>query len=112
MREIIEDRAVVWQAADDDPVGHACEPRIVRLGSGEIIVAHRLGVRRESPDGRPHLLRSGDDGASWEDLGRPFDSAEVAPDRFDLRGAAMTQLGSGDVLTAIIGIDKRLDRPV
>jgi hypothetical protein len=22
--------AIVWQASEDDPVGHACEPRIVR----------------------------------------------------------------------------------
>lgn len=110
MRAIVEDRSVVWQAADDDPVAHACEPRIVRLASGEILVAHRLGVRRESNDGRPHLLRSTDDGASWQDLGRPFD--DYAEAGFDLRGAAMTQLTSGDVLTAIIGLDKRLERPV
>ena len=112
MRAIVEDRIVVWEAAAEEPAGHACEPRIVRLRSGEILVAHRQGVRRESPDGRPHLLRSRDDGRSWEDLGRPFDSAEFASAGFDLRGAALAQLASGDVLTAIIGLDKRLDRPV
>ncbi|MBM4408147.1 MAG: exo-alpha-sialidase [Chloroflexi bacterium] len=110
MRAIVEDRSVVWQADDDDPIGHACEPRIVRRASGVILVAHRLGVRRESNDGRPHLLRSTDDGASWQDLGRPFD--DFAERGFDLRGAAMAELANGDVLSAIIGLDKRLDRPV
>ena len=110
MRAIVEDRSVVWQADDDDPIAHACEPRIVRLASGEILVSHRLGSRREGNDGRPHLLRSTDDGATWQDLGRPFD--DYAEAGVDLRGAGMTQLASGDVLTVVIGLDKRLDRPV
>ena len=110
MRVIVEDRAVVWQAADEDPVAHACEPRIVRLASGEILVSHRLGVRRESNDGRPHFLRSIDDGATWEDLGVPFDPPAKAG--WDLRGAALTQPASGALLGVVIGLDKRLDRPV
>src|SRR3954470_17067910 len=105
----IERRTVVWQAADDDPISHACEPRIARLTDGGIVVAFRTGTRRESNDGRPRLLRSEDGGATWRDLGRPFD-AFGAPGS-DLRGAAMAQLQGGELLTVIVALDKSLDRP-
>ena len=106
----LERRDVVFEAAPDDPVGHACEPRIARLAGGEILVTHRAGTRRESADGRPHLMRSVDDGRSWEDLGRPLDDA--VPAGWDLRGMGLTQLASGDVLSVVIGLDKSGDRPV
>jgi hypothetical protein len=100
----------VYEAAVSEPAGHGCEPRIVRLRDGTILVSHRSGTRRESADGRPHLLRSRDEGRSWEDLGRPFSPAGA--DGWDFRGMGMTELGGGDVLAVVIGLDKRLDRPV
>jgi hypothetical protein len=109
VRISVEGRGVVWQAPPDDPFGHACEPRIVRGSSGEIVLAHRLGTRRESAEGRPHLLRSGDGGTTWEDLGRPLD--DLAGEGWDLRGTALAELASGDLLTVIVALDKRLDRP-
>lgn len=105
----IERRQVVWQAPDIDPVGHVCEPRIARLADGGIVLAFRTGTRRESNDGRPRLLRSDDDGATWQDLGRPFDA--FGEPGWDLRGAAMAELGSGELLTVIVGLDKSIDRP-
>jgi hypothetical protein len=110
MRIDIERHGVVYEAPASDPYGHACEPRIVRLADGTILLSHRAGTRRESADGRPHLLRSRDEGQSWEDLGRPFDPPSAAG--WDLRGMGMTQLRGGDVLAVVIGLDKRLDRPV
>jgi len=109
MRIEVQPRGVVYEAPADDPYGHACEPRIARLRDGTILLSHRAGTRRESADGRPHLLRSRDEGRTWEDLGRPFDDA--AGPGWDLRGAGLAQLASGTVLTVIIGLDKRLDRP-
>jgi hypothetical protein len=103
-------RRIVYEAPPGDRYGHACEPRIVRLADGTILLSHRAGTRRESADGRPHFLRSRDEGHTWEDLGRPFDPPGAAG--WDLRGAGMTQLASGDVLAVVIGLDKRLDRPV
>jgi hypothetical protein len=105
----IEQRAVVWQAADDDPVGHACEPRIARLRDGVIALAFRTGTRRESADGRPRLLRSEDDGASWRDLGRPLDA--FGEPGWDLRGAALAEVRDGSLLTVIVALDKSVDRP-
>jgi BNR repeat-like domain len=105
----IERRSVVWEAADDDSVGHACEPRIARLADGGIVLAFRTGTRRESNDGRPRLLRSEDDGATWQDLGRPFDAFGEAG--WDLRGAALAELRDGTLLTVIVALDKSLDRP-
>src|SRR5206468_2209402 len=94
MRIQVEQRRVVFEAPAADPYGHACEPRIARLRDGTILLSHRAGTRRESADGRPHLLRSRDEGRTWEDLGRPFDPPEAVG--WDLRGCGMTQLKSGD----------------
>jgi hypothetical protein len=105
----IERRQVVWLAPDDDPIGHACEPRIARLADGGIALAFRTGTRRESSDGRPRLMRSDDDGATWKDLGRPFEA--FGEHGWDLRGAAMAKLASGELLTVIVALDKSIDRP-
>jgi len=110
MRIEIQHLGVVHEAAADDPYGHYCEPRIALLDDGTILLSHRAGTRRESNDGRPHLLRSRDSGRSWEDLGRPFDPPSAKG--WDLRGMGMTQLAGGDVLSVTIGLDKRLERPV
>lgn len=109
MRIRQDGHAIVWQASEDDPVGHACEPRVVRRASGEIVLAHRVGTRRDSADGRPHLLRSIDGGKSWDDLGRPLDT--LAGDGWDLRGVALAELASGDLLTVVVALDKSIDRP-
>jgi hypothetical protein len=109
MRIEVHPRGAIYEAPADVPYGHACEPRIARLNDGTILLSHRAGTRRESADGRPHFLRSRDEGRTWQDLGRPFDGA--AGRGWDLRGAGLAQLASGTVLTVIIGLDKRLDRP-
>ena len=103
------ERAIVWEASADDASGHACEPRIVRRANGEILLAHRLGTRRESDDGRPHLLRSGDRGRTWESLGQPLDG--LGQEGWDLRGTALAELPSGELLTVVVALDKSLDRP-
>ena len=83
----VKERAIVWEASADARFGHACEPRIVRRANGEILLAHRLGTRRESNDGRPHLLRSADRGRTWESLGQPLDG--LGQEGWDLRGTAL-----------------------
>jgi hypothetical protein len=109
MRITVDGRATVWQPDGDDPAGHACEPRILRRSNGEILLAHRVGTRRESNDGRPHLMRSTNDGSSWRSLGRPLDRLGAAG--WDLRGAALAELPSGDLLAVVVALDKSLDRP-
>lgn len=110
MRIEVQPLGIVHEAAPHDPYGHACEPRIARLADGTILLTHRAGTRRESADGRPHVLRSRDEGRSWQDLGRPIDPPSAAG--WDLRGMGLTQLASGDVLAVVIGLDKRVERPV
>ena len=81
----------------------------MRRSSGEIVLAFRVGTRRESNDGRPHLLRSGDDGRRWESLGRPLDA--FGEDGWDLRGAQLAELPSSDLLAVVVALDKSIDRP-
>jgi hypothetical protein len=109
MRITVVERSIVWEASPDAAFGHACEPRITRRANGEIVLAHRLGTRRESNDGRPHLLRSTDRGRSWESLGLPLDG--LGNEGWDLRGAALAELPLGDLLTVVVALDKSIDRP-
>ena len=109
MRILVDGHATVWEPTEDDPVGHACEPRIVRRTNGTILVAHRLGPRRESADGRPQLLESTDGGQRWTSLGQPLNA--LGAEGWDLRGAALAELPSGDLLTVVVALDKSLDRP-
>ncbi len=109
MRITVLERAVVWQASANAAFGHACEPRITHRANGEIVLAHRLGTRRESNDGRPHLVRSMDDGQTWESLGQPLD--DLVGDGWDMRGAALAELPSGELLTVVVALDKSIDRP-
>ena len=104
MRFEVVRQTLVHEAPTDDPRGDYCEPRIARLHDGTILVSHRAGTRRESNDGRPHLLRTRDEGLSWEDLGRPLDAA-VRPG-WDLRGMGLAPLESGAMLAVAIGLDK------
>ena len=109
MRIRVEGHATVWEPTADDPMGHVCEPRILRRSTGGILLAHRAGTRRESRDGRPHLLESRDGGHRWATLGRPLDA--LGTDGWDLRGAALAELPSGELLTVVVALDKSLDRP-
>lgn len=105
----VVERAIVWETLPDAAYGHACEPRIVRRANGEILLAHRLGTRRESNDGRPHLLRSADRGRTWESFGQPLNG--LGQEGWDLRGTALAELPSGQLLTVVVALDKSLDRP-
>jgi hypothetical protein len=56
------------------------------------------------------LLRTADEGTTWEDLGRPFD--HMVPAGWDMRGGTLTVLPSGGLLCVVVALDKSVDRPV
>jgi BNR repeat-like domain len=103
------DQATSWEAEPDDPAGHACEPRVTRLTSGGIVLSHRVGTTREGSDGRPRLVRSDDGGATWRPLASPF--VDALPAGWDLRGCALAELPRGDLVAAVVAIDKTSGRP-
>ena len=106
MRLRVDDPFLIYESPAGDPMGYLCEPRMTRLASGDILLSFRSGTTRYSADGNPQFLRSGDDGRTWEDLGRPLES--VLPDRpgWDYRAASPTQLASGAVLVSVVGLDR------
>ena len=63
---------------------------MTRLAAGNILLTFRSGTTRYSPDGHPHCLRSGDNGVTRDDLGRPLEF--LLPDRpgWDYRAASPT----------------------
>ena len=110
MRFEIESTTVVHAAPPGAEQANSCIPNTIRLHDGTILLSTRVGVHRESSDGRIELLRSLDDGQTWEHLGRPFE--RWVPSGWDMRGAGFVQLASGGVLCTVITIDKTQDRPV
>ena len=86
-----------------------CEPRVTRLASGAIVLSHRVGTTREGGDGRPRLVRSDDDGATWRVLASPFTGA--LPAGWDLRGCALAELADGGLLAVVVAIDKTSGKP-
>ncbi|HEV8489825.1 MAG TPA: sialidase family protein [Candidatus Limnocylindrales bacterium] len=108
----IRDLFTIHGADRDDPMGHLCEPRMTRLASGELVLSFRTGTLRYSPDGSPRLLRSSDDGRSWNDLGRPFDGMLPGQPGWDYRAAALTEVPAGGLLVSVVGLDRSSpDRP-
>jgi BNR repeat-like domain len=105
----VSETATVWEAEPDDPAGHACEPRVTRLASGAIVLSHRVGTTREGADGRPRLVGSDDDGATWRPLASPF--VDALPAGWDLRGCALAELAGGDLVAVVVAIDKTSGRP-
>jgi hypothetical protein len=108
-RIAVTEQAIVWEAEPTDPAGHGCEPRVARLASGSIVLSHRVGTTREGGDGRPRLTRTDDDGATWHDLGCPFD--EALPSGWDLRGCALAEIADGALVAVVVALDKTADAP-
>ena len=79
------------------PTGRSC-CRIARGLAARAPTGGRISCARATRDGR---------GRTWAD---PSTTRPIAG--WDLRGAGLAQLASGAVLAVIIGLDKRLDRPV
>jgi Neuraminidase (sialidase) len=112
MKLLVEDRFLIHREADSDPKGYLCEPRMTRLSDGTILLSFRSGTLRYSPDGTPHLLRSPDEGRTWEDLGRPLDAALPGRPGWDYRATGLTQGRSGAVIGCVVGLDRSSpDRP-
>ena len=113
MQIAVDERFLIYESPVTDPMGYLCEPRMTRLATGDILVSFRAGTTRYSADGVPHFLRSADNGRTWEDMGRPLEA--TLPDRpgWDYRAASPTQLASGAVLVAVVGLDRTSqDRPL
>lgn len=87
--------------------GHACEPRLAKLGDGRILLAYRAGSARLSSDGRIKLAASRDDGVTWEPLAEPF-PGEWRGRRGDQLLAAVAEVGDG-CLAAVVGWMDRSD---
>jgi hypothetical protein len=107
----IEQTHEIYDASDADRGAcHVCEPQLLRLSTGTLVLSHRIGTGRASDDGTSQLLTSTDDGRTWALLGTPFESSR--PVGWDVRRASLTELASGAILAALLAIDKSLGLPL
>ena len=106
MKLVVEDRFLIHRPPSDEPRGHLCEPRMTRRANGEIFLSFRSGTLRYSPDGTPRILRSGNEGANWTDLGTPLLGQLPGQAGWDYRALALTELASGSLLGVSVGLDR------
>ena len=65
----VKDRGVIFDGANAAPNEKSCAfTSLIRLANGDLLVGFRLGSGRDAPDGRVRVMRSRDDGKSWEIL--------------------------------------------
>lgn len=63
------DRGTVFDASQQPPNSRSCAfTSVARLGDGTLLVAFRNATGRDEPDGRLRVMRSRDEGQTWETL--------------------------------------------
>lgn len=56
---------LIRESPPADPMRYLSEQRMTRLASDDILLSFRRGTARFSPDGNPHVRRSGDIDRTW-----------------------------------------------
>lgn len=65
----ILDRGLIFDATQAPPNQRSCAfTSVARLSDGTLLVAFRNATGRDAPDGRVRVMRSRDDGGTWETL--------------------------------------------
>ena len=65
----VKDRGVIFDCAAAAPDEKSCAfTSLIRLANGDLLVGFRLGSGRDAPDGRVRVMRSRDEGRSWQIL--------------------------------------------
>lgn len=94
----------VFGSHPGDTLTDMSEPRITRLLDGSLMLSHRLGSSRVSPDGSIQILHSAN-GGTWAALGRPFDNA-FSGHAYDQHIAPVCVTKDG-LIIAVIGVMDR-----
>src|SRR5215213_2526073 len=88
----------IFDATAAPPDARSCAfTSLVRLHDGALVVAFRNATGRDTPDGRLRIMRSGDDGRTWETLQSGM-TATVAGVPGNLYSVYFTERAPGQLL--------------
>jgi hypothetical protein len=105
-RFTLRDRGVIFDATDAPPNCRSCAfTSCIRLADGSLIVAFRNATGRDAPDGRLRIMRSPDEGKTWQTL-HPGMTATVEGIEGNLYAGYFTELASGHLIGAFVWVDR------
>jgi hypothetical protein len=102
----IKDRGVIFDGGAAAANERSCAfTSATRLSDGSMLVGFRLGTGRDAPDGRLRVMRSRDDGQSWETLHRGL-TAMVDGIEGNFYSGYFTELAPDRLLGAFVWVDR------
>src|SRR4051794_14932946 len=102
----IKDRGVIFDGGAAAPNERSSAfTSATRLSDGNILVGFRLGTGRDAPDGRLRIMRSSDDGQSWETLHGGL-TARVDGVEGNFYSGFFTELAPNRLLGAFVRVDR------
>lgn len=102
----IIDRGIIFDGKSAAANERSCAfTSATQLQDGELLVAFRLGTGRDAPDGRLRIMRSRDEGRSWETL-QPGMTAVVDGVEGNFYSGYFTELAPGRLLGAFVWVDR------
>jgi BNR repeat-like domain len=102
----LRDRGVVFDANAAPANCRSCAfTSTTRLTDGSLLVAFRIATGRDAPDGRLRIMRSRDDGRTWETLHEGL-TASVDGIEGNLYSGYFTELAPGHLVGAFVWVDR------
>ena len=102
----IRDRGLVFDASARPSHQRSCAfTSVARLSDGALLVAFRNATGRDAPDGRLRIMRSRDEGQTWETLHADL-TAELDGVVGNFYSGYFTELGPGRLLGAFQWVDR------
>jgi hypothetical protein len=102
----ITSHGTIFDATSAPPSCRSCAfTSLTRLTNGDLLVGFRNATGRDTPDGRLRLMRSRDEGASWETLHEGM-TATVEGIAGNLYAGYFTELAPDRLLGAFVWVDR------
>lgn len=102
----IKKRGLVFDGASAPENEKSCAfTSLIRLSNGDLLVGFRIASGRDAPDGRVRVMRSRDEGASWETL-HPGLTATIDGIEGNLYSGHFTELAPDRLMGAFCWVDR------
>lgn len=102
----IKDQGIIYDGTNAPPPERTCAfTSVTRLGNGDLLVGFRIASGRDAPDGRFRIMRSRDDGRTWEVL-QPGLTAEVEGIEGNFYSGYFTELAPTRLLGVFVWVDR------
>jgi hypothetical protein len=99
----VKDAGIIYDATAAPSDGRSSAfTSLTRLANGDLLVAFRVGTGRDAPDGRLRIMRSADEGHTWQTL-HPGLTATIDGIEGNLYAGYFTEIGRASGADPLIG---------